>query len=160
MSIRTAALHTPSELSCIGADDRTRIVVFQSASEHDAQRVNTVALDTSTGKIFCDCRGAEFGRQCWHAELIVAAWEQSPAMQAARWLSPVALLNQGRKAAQMVATYRERCGHPLQDDVLMLVAARSEWRRRAARAATDLPPAVVADARAIVSEQEALSHSD
>ena len=34
----------------------------------------------------------------------------------------------------MVATYRARCGRPLQDDVITLVASRSEWRRRAALA--------------------------
>ncbi len=120
MSIRTAALHTPSELSFIGADEQTGIVVFQSASSHDANRVNTVALDTTTGAILCDCKAAEFGRVCWHQDHAVAAWHRTPAMQAARWLSPVALLTQGRKAAAMVHTYRTRCGRPLQDDVLIV----------------------------------------
>ncbi len=137
MSAATKTLHTPSELALIGADDRIGIVVFQAPSAHDAERVNTAALDTVTGAILCDCTGAEFGRTCWHMDHVQAAWAQSPAMQAARWLSETALLNQGRKAAAMVATYRERCGRPLGDDVLTLVAARSEWRRRAARATAE-----------------------
>ncbi len=141
MSAATKTLHSTAELTFIGCDDRTEIVVFQSASEHDTTRVNTTALDTSTGAILCDCTGAEFGRVCWHQDHVVAAWHRTPAMHACRWLSPVALLNQGRKAAAMVATYRQRCGRPLQDDVLALVASRSEWRRRAARAPLPFPSA-------------------
>ncbi len=144
MSAATKTLHSPAELTFIGCDDRTEIVVFQSSSEHDANRVNTTALDTTTGAIICDCKAAEFGRVCWHADHIAAAWRQTPPMRACRFLSSTALLNQGRKAAAMVATYRTRCGRPLQDDVLALVATRCEWRRRhatapATRALADLP---------------------
>jgi len=146
MSAKTAPLHSTAELRFIGCDDQAGIVVFQSASEHDANRVNTTALDTVTGAIICDCRAAEFGRVCWHQDHVVTAWHQSPAMRACRYLSPIALLNQGRKAAAMVATYRTRCGRPLQDDVIALVASRSEWRRRAALAAQVAVPVVaVAD---------------
>ena len=132
MSTATVLLHTPAELTLIGCDDHTNIAVFQADSHHDAERVNTVALDTVTGHILCDCKGAEFGRVCWHADHVAAAWHHTPAMHACRYLSPVALVNQGRKCAAMVATYRQRCGRPLQDDVTALVAARSEWRRREA----------------------------
>jgi len=141
MSAVTKTLHSPAELTLIGCDDRTGIAVFQTASGHDAERVNTTALDTSTGAIICDCKGAEFGRVCWHADHIAAAWRQSPAMRACRFLSATALINQGRKAAAMVATYRTRCGRPLQDDVIALVASRSEWRRRAALAPLPFPVA-------------------
>lgn len=144
MSAATKTLHSPAELTFIGCDDQTEIVVFQSPSEHDANRVNTTALDTSTGAIICDCKGAEFGRVCWHADHIAAAWRQAPAMRACRFLSSTALINQGRKSAAMVATYRQRCGRPLQDDVIALVAARSEWRRRTATA-VPLVVAVAAD---------------
>ena len=142
MSTATALLHSPAELTLIGCDDLTGIAVFQAESRHDAARVNTTALDTVTGQILCDCKGAEFGRRCWHADHVVAAWHNTPAMRACRWLSPTALLNRGRKAAAMVAAYRERCGRPLQDDVTALVAARGEWRRREAVApviAAELP---------------------
>ncbi len=145
MSAVTKTLHSPAELTLIGCDDQTGIAVFQTASEHDAERVNTTTLDTSTGAISCDCRAADSGRVCWHADHIAAAWRQIPAMRACRFLSSTALINQGRKAAAMVATYRQRCGRPLQDDVLALVAARCEWRRRhvgdttADLATSDLP---------------------
>jgi len=140
MSAATKTLHRPAELTFIGCDEATGIVVFQSTSAHDAARVNTTALDTGTGAIICDCRAAEFGRVCWHQDHVVNAWHQSPAMRACRFLSSTALINQGRKAAAMVVTYRVCCGRPLQDDVIALVASRSEWRRRAALAA----PAIVA----------------
>ena len=74
---------------------------------------------------------------------MTAAWHRIPAMRAARYLSATALLNQGRKAAAMVDTYRTRCGRPLQDDVITLVASRSEWRRRAALAPLPFPIAQV-----------------
>jgi len=144
MSTATAPLHSTAELTFIGGDDQTEIVVFQSASTHDAERVNTTALDLITGAIICDCRAAEFGRVCWHADHIAAAWRQTPAMCACRFLASTALINQGRKAAAMVATYRVRCGRPLQDDVIALVAARAEWRRRTATA-VPLVVAVAAD---------------
>ncbi len=141
MSTATALLHSTDELTFIGCDDQTEIVVFQTVSTHDANRVNTTALDTITGAIICGCKAAEFGRVCWHADHIAAAWHRTPAMRAARYLSAIALLNQGRKAAAMVGTYRTRCGRPLQDDVITLVASRSEWRRRAALAPLPFPVA-------------------
>ncbi len=135
MSTATALLHSPAELTLIGCDDHTNIAVFQADSDHDANRVNTTALDTVTGHILCDCVGAEFGRVCWHQDHVVAAWHRTPAMRAARWLTTVALLNHGRKAAAMVAIYRSRTGRALTDDAMTLVAARSEWKRRQSRAA-------------------------
>lgn len=142
MSAKTAPLHSPSELALIGCDDLTNIAVFQADSAHDTNRTNTIAIDLTTGKLLCDCKGAECGRVCWHMDHAIAAWHRTPAMVAARYLSSDALMTQGRKAAHMVTVYRERIGRPLQDDVITLVAARSEWRRRAALAApvaADLP---------------------
>ena len=134
MSTATAARHTPAELTFVGADDLTGIAVFQAASAHDAARVNTTALDTTTGATLCDCKAAEFGRVCWHMAHALAAWQRTPAMRVARALADAALLRRGRKLAAMVGTYRARIGRPLPDDVTALVAARSEWRRRAALA--------------------------
>jgi hypothetical protein len=160
MSAATKTLHTPSELALISCNDRTNTVVFQSASASRPDRPNVTTLDTLTGAILCDCQGATNGKQCWHADHITAAWQQSPTMQVVRWLSLTALLNQGRKASAMVEAYRTRCGRPLQDDVLTLVASRSEWRRRAARAEVQLPVATIIQAQALVAEQETLTHSD
>lgn len=135
MSARTALLHRPAELTLLGCDDHTNIAVFQADSAHDAARVNTVAIDLLTGTILCDCRGAECGKQCWHADHVLAAWRRTPAAIVARHLSDTALCNLGKRSAALAATYRARIGRPLQDDVTALVAARWEWRRRAARPA-------------------------
>ena len=144
MSARTAPLHTPAELALHGCDDHSGIVALIVASQHDAARVNTVALDTTDDTTHCDCRGAECGRSCWHGDHALAAWLASPAMQAVRWLTDDQLLRYGKKHALCVTTYRARTGRALSSDVTALTAARCEWRRRAtaARAAAlapDLP---------------------
>jgi hypothetical protein len=138
MSQRTAPLHSPSELTLIGADDATGIVTFTAPSASTPGKVNTVALDTATGAILCDCTGAECGRACWHADLVGAAWAASPAMRDVRWLTADQLARYGRKLAAMAANYRARCGRVLPADALNLVAARCEWRRRAALAPVPL----------------------
>jgi len=141
MSVRTAARHTPAELVLVAVDDTTGIVTFTAPSKSHPAQPNHVSLDTATGAIHCDCKGAQCHEDCWHADHIAAAWRQTPAMRACLFLSSTALITQGRKAAAMVATYRARCGRPLQDDVIALVASRSEWRRRAALAPLPFPVA-------------------
>lgn len=143
MSTATAARHTPAELTLVAADHSTGIVEFAAPSRHDAARVNTVSLDTTNGDIRCDCQGAECGRACWHADHIVAAWLASPAMAEVRWLTAAGLVRYGTKHRLCVDTYTRRTGRFLAADALALVAARSEYRLRAARAAAvralDLP---------------------
>ncbi len=78
MSVRTAALHCPAELTFSGADDLTAIVTFTAASASSPGAVNTVTYDTATGAIHCDCAGAECGRDCWHIDHVAAA-DESPA---------------------------------------------------------------------------------
>jgi len=142
MSIRTAALHTPSELTLIGADDTTGIVTFTAPSKSHPATPNTVSLDTATGAILCDCKGAECGRACWHGDHVAAAWLRSPAMADVRWLTDTQLVRYGAKTAAMVATYRARTGRALNADAVNLVAARSEWRRRASLAPLPYPTAL------------------
>jgi len=115
-------------------DSRTLI----ARSRHDATRVNTVGLDTATGAIFCDCKGADCGRTCWHMDHIAAAWLASPAMQQVRWLTGAQLRRHGMKHRLCVDTYRTRANRARPDDMLALVAARYEWRKRAAVAAPPL----------------------
>ncbi len=141
MSAATAARHTRDELAFVAADDTTGIVVFQAASKSHPERPNVTSFDTLTGAIHCDCRGAECGRACWHADLVAAAWLRTPAMLDVRWLTDRQLARYGAAAAAMVATYRARTGRVLPMDALNLIAARCEWRRRAA-----LAPAPVAAA--------------
>ncbi len=138
MTARTAPLHRSAELALHGCDDHSGIVAFLAASAHDAARVNTVALDTTTGATLCDCRGTECGRACWHADHAAAAWLASPAMLAVRWLTDDQLARYGAKHALCVATYRGRIGKARGEDVIALTAARCEWRRRRSAARADL----------------------
>jgi len=134
MSARTAALHTPAELRYHGCDETTGIVEFVADSRHHPGHLNTVSLDTTTGAIHCDCKGAQCHEDCWHADLVAAAWLGSPAMRDVRWLTAARLVRYGTTAAAMVNTYRARTGRVLPMDAANLIAARSEWRRRAALA--------------------------
>ena len=134
MSTRTAPLHTPAELVLVAVDDTTGIVTFQAASRSNPVQPNHVGLDTAIGATHCDCKGAECGQACWHADLVAAAWLASSAMRDVRWLTDARLVRYGTAAAAMVATYRARTGRVLPMDAANLIAARSEWRRRAALA--------------------------
>ncbi len=134
MSARTAPLHSPAELTLATCDDITAIVAFVAPSASTPGKYNTVSLDTATGAIHCDCKGAECGRECWHRDLVAAAWAQSPAMREVAWLSDARLARYGAKLAGMVVQYRARTGRALALDVVNLLAARAEWRRRAAAA--------------------------
>jgi len=144
MSARTAPLHRPAELTFLAADHITGIVDFTAPSGHDAERVNTVSLDTTNGATLCDCRGADCNRQCWHRDHAAAAWLATGAMAEVRWLTVAGLVRYGRKARRMVDTYTLRVGRVLPADALALVAARSEYRLRAARAAQSVPRALAA----------------
>ena len=134
MSARTAARHTPAELVLVAVDDTTGIVTFTAPSKSHPAQPNHVSLDTATGAIHCDCKGAQCHEDCWHADLVAAAWLGSPAMRDVRWLTAARLVRYGTTAAAMVNTYRARTGRVLPMDAANLIAARSEWRRRAALA--------------------------
>ncbi len=142
MSARTATLHTASELAFVAADHVTGIVHFAAPSKHETGRVNTVSLDTTNGAIHCDCKGAECGQTCWHADHVHAAWLASPAMAQVRWLADGQLYRYGRKHRLCVDTYTRRTGRFLPADALALVAARHEWRRRVAALAARVAPAL------------------
>lgn len=142
MSATTLTRHHASELSFVSADDLTGIVTFSAPSAHDAGRVNHVSLDTVSGAILCDCKGAECGRACWHADWISTAWSNHEARQLARRFTSAQLLQTGRKMAHMCKVYRRRPGwRCVPQDQTMLLACRSEFRERAALAEA---PAVAA----------------
>ncbi len=138
MSTLTAPLHSPAELALLGCDDHSGIVALIAPSQHDATRVNTVALDTTNDTTHCDCKASECNRRCWHADYALAAWLAAPAMCAVRWLTDAQLLRYGNKHRLCVDTYRARTGRALPADVVALTAARCEWRRRRSAARTDL----------------------
>jgi hypothetical protein len=141
MGARNGANHSPIELRYLDACDRTNIVHFTAASASTPGKVNSVGLDVLTGETHCSCRAAETGHACWHQRLVSAAWESSPAMQEVRWLNDDRLARYGRKAANMIETYRHRCGRALPMDMLNLVAARAEYRRRQRAATAEEPMA-------------------
>jgi len=140
---KSVAVHSAADLTYADCDETTGIVHFTAASHHRPGHLNTVSLDTTTGAIHCDCKGAQCDQACWHADHVAAAWLASPAMQDVRWLTVARLVRYGTTAAAMVNTYRARIGRVLPMDAANLIAARSEWRRRAALATpvadADLP---------------------
>ncbi len=144
MTARTMAQHTPGELRYAGCDEAAGLVFFQADSKSQPGKVNTVALDATTGACHCDCTAATVGlHSCWHADLAPLAWAAHPAMQEVRWLSDARLEAYGRKLGAMVRTYAARIGQVLPMDAVNLTAARCEYRRRAARAAHPVPALVV-----------------
>ena len=142
MSTRTATQHTPAELAFVTADDLTGIVTFAAVSKSHPAQPNVTSLDTLTGAIHCDCRGAECGRACWHADHIHAAWLRTGAMLDVLWLTDAELTRYGTKLGAMCRIYRARTGRVLPMDAINLVAARAEYRRR--QAAALAAPAIVA----------------
>ncbi len=142
MSTVTAALHSPAELAFVAADDLTGIVTFQASSKSHPAQPNTTSLHTTTGAIHCDCKGADCGRRCWHADHVLAAWLRTGAMLDVRWLTDAELTRYGTKLAGMVRMYRARTGRVLRADQVNLVAARVEYRRRQAAALATVPIAV------------------
>lgn len=141
MSAATAAQHTIAELQYVAADDINNVVTYRSRSASKPGQYNTTQLDIVTGEILCDCRAAEFGRVCWHSDLIAAAWLSHEAVVLARRYNDQQLSAAGRKAANMCAVYRRRCFRVLPDDQLALLACRTAYRERWA-------PALAAEAAA------------
>lgn len=135
---KSVVLHTAAELAYAGCDDLISIVHFTAPSAHQTGRSNTVSLDTATGQIHCDCKGAECGQVCWHACYVVAAWQRHQAVAEARALTNAKLLKYGKKHAFFVANYRARVGRAGEYDAVRLLAARWEYRQRRALAAMPL----------------------
>lgn len=135
MSALTAAYHCPTELTFVAADEVNNVVTFTAPSKSKPGAVNTVQLCIQTGETLCDCRGAEMGRECWHATLIPSAWLNHVAVCGARRLGGEQLATRGQQLAGMCATYRERIGRALPADAVGLLAARTVWRERAATSA-------------------------
>lgn len=136
MSATTLTRHHPSELTFAGADDILNVVHFTAPSRGTAGKVNTVSLDTVSGAIHCDCTAATVGTSsCWHGDWVSAAWANHEARQLARRFTSGQLMQTGRKLAHMCKTYRARVWKCVPQDQVMLVAARCEYRERAALAA-------------------------
>ena len=138
MSARTLTLHHHRELRFVAADDTTGIVTFAADSASAAGKVNHVSYDTITGAIHCDCAGAACGRECWHGDWVVAAWQAQPAMAEARALPSRPSPAVRQEAGAHGRPVPRRLGRTLPLDSVNLVAARCEYRQRRALAAQPL----------------------
>lgn len=130
MSARTAAQHSPTELTYHGTSGE--IAVFSSASASTPGARNFTYRDTVTGEAHCECRGAECGRQCWHLD-----WVHTAAImtQVARF---VASLNAaGLCATGQAAGARVKANSATVTDIAVYYQCRAEYRRR--RAAVPAP---------------------
>lgn len=131
MSDVTATDHEPAELEYVSADDVLNVVTFRALSKSQAHGAyNYASLDVVTGAWHCSCKGAETGRECWHASLIVAAFEALPAVALARQYTSDQLVKAGTKAARMIRVYRARTWSVLPADQISLLACRYEFLRR------------------------------
>jgi hypothetical protein len=144
MSARTAAAHCHTELEYVAADDLNETVTFRARSASKPGQYNLVQLCILTGETLCDCRGAEFGRECWHADLVAVAWLNHAAVCLARRYNDTQLGTAGRKAKRMIDAYRGRSWRVLPDDQLALLACRTAYRERWAPALAAAEAAEVA----------------
>ena len=135
---KSVAVHSATELTYADCDETTGIVHFTAPSGHQPDTRNTVSLDTYSGHIYCDCKGAQCDWLCWHCCYVTAAWQAHPAVAEARVLIGSRLVTYGQKHARLVATYRQRIGRPGDYDAVRLLAARWEYRQRHAIAALPL----------------------
>ena len=137
--------HCPTELTYVAADDLTNVVTFRAASKSRPGQHNTISLDVLTGETLCDCKAAECGRGCWHAELVQAAWDGHAVRVLVGRYNAAQLREAGRKAQRMCAASRvRRYWNVLPADQLMLLACRAEYRRRHPVAAEAVDVAVAA----------------
>jgi hypothetical protein len=135
---KSVAVHSAAELTYADCDETTGIVHFTAQNTSKRGTQNTVSLDTYTGHIFCNCKGAQCDRLCWHCCYVTAAWQRHPAVAEARVLIGSRLLTFGKKHARLVETYRQRIGRAGDYDAVRLLAARWEYRQRTAIAAMPL----------------------
>lgn len=128
MSARTAAQHTPDELTFHGISGE--IAVFSSASASLPGTRNFTYRDVITGEVYCECKGAACGRQCWHRDWIHTAWAMTQVAAFVASLAAAALCSVGEAAGEKVA-----CGGATVTDTAVYYQCRVEYRRRQAASA-------------------------
>lgn len=128
MSAKTAAAHTPAELTYHGTSQD--IAVLSSASVSRPGERNWTYLDIATNDAHCECRGAECGRRCWHMDLALAAYAMTRVAGFVELLSGGDLLATGQRAGILVAT-----GAATITDTAVYWACKVEYARRCRRAA-------------------------
>lgn len=166
MSTASVARHTAAELVFRTLDESGELAYFLSASASRPGKHNVTALDTTTGEVYCFCKAAELGRECWHAQLVGAAWLAHVAAETvakAATLADVEAIGRAAKARIDAWGALTTLVSPL--DVAVYEAARRVYARLLRAQEARLVPAPVAtltveQATAIVAEWEGLSYSD
>ena len=134
MSAKTASQHSTSELQWIGKD--AEMVFCTAPSSSQSGRVNTVALDTTTGATHCDCKAGDHDKMCWHRDLVRQRYIEEVARQ---YIATLATLAEVMAVGQQARALIEAAGvdaSPL--DLAMYQAARLAWHERAAQPAPAL----------------------
>jgi len=155
MSTASVARHTASELVFRTLDESGELAYFLSESKSKQGKRNVTALDTVTGEVYCFCRAAELGKECWHCQLVREAWLAHVAAEQvaqATTLAEVAAI--GRAAKARIAAWGALTVLVSPLDRAVYTEARRVYARlcRAAREHAALV--------AVVAEWEGLSHSD
>ena len=125
MSAKTAVLHTADELTYHSTSGE--IAVFSAASASRPGVRNFTYRDTVTGESYCECKGAECGRRCWHLDWLETAWIMTRVAPFVASLDAAALCATGTAAGA-----RLKDGSASVTDLAVYYQSRVEYRRRAA----------------------------
>ena len=127
MTARTAAQHTADELTYHGT--RGEIAVFSAVSASRPGVRNFTYRDTVTGESYCECKGAECGRRCWHLDWLETAWIMTRVAPFVAALDAAALRATGIAAGARLADRSASV-----TDIAVYYQSRVEYRRRRAAA--------------------------
>jgi len=74
MSTASIARHTAAELVFRTLDADGELAYFLSESASRPGKRNVTVYDLTNGDVFCFCKAATLGRECWHCQLVREAW--------------------------------------------------------------------------------------
>jgi len=130
MSTASVAQHTATELVFRTLDESGELAYFLSESKSKQGKRNVTALDTTNGDVFCFCQAAQHNRECWHTQLVGAAWL---AHVAAEQVAKAATLSEvvaiGRAAKARIAAWGALTVLVSPLDVAVYEAARRAYAR-------------------------------
>lgn len=126
MSIKTAADHTPLELTHEGTADG--VATFSSASKSTGGR-NLTYVDVATLETTCRCQGAQSGKVCWHVDHAPVAFAMTRVAAFLATLDDATLEAVGRAAAALI----EQRGQTITDLAVYYAAKVSYCQRARAR---------------------------
>ncbi len=155
MSTASVARHTAAELVFRTLDADGELAYFLSESASRPGKRNVTAYDLTTGDVFCFCKAATLGRECWHGQLVREAWLAYIAAETvakAETLAEVEAI--GRAAKARIAAWGALTVLVSPLDRAVCAEARRVYARLL-RTAQEHAALV-----AVVAEWEGMSHSD